>query len=290
HAILSNKVMIVSNALSDSRFRDNPLVSGEPHIRAYAGAPLTTATGKKLGTLCVLDTKPRRFTSHHQKLLADLAIIVMDELNLRLTARELRESDRERRVDLAKSQIEILQRLARAAEYRDDDTGQHTQRVACTVALLGKALGFSIEKIDMMQQAAPLHDVGKISVSDIILLKPGKLTDEEFKIMQNHAAVGAKLLSEGRSAVVKMAELIAGAHHERFDGNGYPNGLFGEQIPIEARILAVADVFDALTHERPYKKPWPIAEAVAEIKHQSGRQFDPRVVNAFLRLDHEALI
>jgi putative two-component system response regulator len=196
----------------------------------------------------------------------------------------------ERTSDLAQSQAEVLNRLARAAEFRDDDTGQHTQRVGRTTALLAQALGVPTEQVALIRQAAPLHDVGKIAISDVILLKPGRLTDEELALMKTHAMVGATLLSGGSSEVVQMAERIAGSHHERWDGKGYPHGLQGEAIPLVARLLAVADVFDALTHERPYKKAWPVEEAVAEIARQSGRQFDPRVVEAFLTLPHEGLV
>ena len=196
---------------------------------------------------------------------------------------------RERTADLAQSQIEMLTRLARAAELRDDDTGQHTQRVARTAALLAQALGLPEAHVALIRQAAPLHDVGKIGISDLILLKPGRLTEAEFATMRTHAALGAALLADGQSQVVLMAERIAGSHHERWDGTGYPQRLAGRDIPLEGHILAVADVFDALTPARPYKQGWPIAEAVAEIGHQRGRQFDPQVVDAFLLLPHADL-
>jgi PAS domain S-box-containing protein len=196
----------------------------------------------------------------------------------------------ERTTELAQSQSEILSRLARAAEYRDDDTGQHTQRVGRTAALLSQALGLPEKQVTLISQAAPLHDVGKIAISDLTLLKPGKLTADEFDTMKTHSPIGAAMLSNGHSEVVRMAEGIAGSHHERWDGKGYPQQLTGEQIPLEGRIVAIADVFDALTHERPYKKAWPIAEAVAEIAHQSGQQFDPQMVEAFLKLPHEDLL
>ncbi len=212
-----------------------------------------------------------------------------------VTERELAKKNLEQRVyertqELSHSQVEILDRLARAAELRDDATGQHTQRVARTAALLAEAMGLSSEQVSLIKQAAPLHDVGKIAISDLILLKPGKLTDEEFATMKNHTTLGAALLANGHSEAIRMAERVAGAHHERWDGTGYPNQLVGEQIPLEGRILAVVDVFDALTHERPYKYAWSTAEAVAEIARQSGRQFDPRVVEAFLTLPHEDLV
>jgi len=192
--------------------------------------------------------------------------------------------------EVEESQIEVLERLARAAEFRDDDTGQHTQRVGLAAALLARKLGQSEDQVSLIQRAAPLHDVGKIGISDLILLKPGKLTPEEFESMKSHARVGATLLAGGRSELMRLAECIALTHHERWDGSGYPQGLKAEEIPVEGRILAIVDVFDALTHERPYKQAWPVEAAVAEIASQSGRQFDPHAVEAFLALPHEIII
>jgi len=196
----------------------------------------------------------------------------------------LEEKVRERTRELEESQLEVLQRLAQAAEFRDDDTGQHTQRVGEIAALVAQALKFPAQRIELLRRAAPLHDVGKIGISDTILLKPGKLTPEEFEIVKSHAAIGARMLANGRSDMVQMAEAIALSHHERWDGAGYPQGLKEEVIPIEGRVVAVADVFDALTHERPYKKAWSVEEARAEIARQSAKQFDPRVVEAFLQV------
>lgn len=186
---------------------------------------------------------------------------------------------RERTADLAQSQLETLQRLARAAEYRDDDTGLHTKRVGWLAARLAEALQLSCSTL--LQQAAPLHDVGKIGISDMILLKPGQLTREEFTTMQAHPGIGAEILSGSTSPLLQLAEKIALTHHEHWDGSGYPYNLAGDAIPIEGRIVAVADVFDALTHERPYKHAWPIEAALAEIQKQGGRQFDPALANAF---------
>ncbi|HEX8465239.1 MAG TPA: HD domain-containing phosphohydrolase [Abditibacterium sp.] len=194
---------------------------------------------------------------------------------------------KERTQDLEKAQLETLQRLALAAEYRDDDTGLHTKRVGLTAARIAQALELPPAQVDLIRRAAPLHDVGKIGISDTILLKPGKLTDEEFDTMKQHTTIGAKMLSGSTSPWLKLAEEIALSHHERWDGRGYPQKLSGEAIPLVSRIVAVADVFDALTHERPYKKAWPQNEAMAEIESQSGRQFDERVVKAFLTLPQE---
>jgi putative two-component system response regulator len=185
---------------------------------------------------------------------------------------------------LEESQIEVLNRLAQAAELRDDDTGQHTQRVGALAARLAQQLGLSEEHVALIRRAAPLHDVGKIGISDTILLKPGRLTPEEFEIMKKHAAIGGALLADGQSPFVRAAETIALFHHERYDGKGYPHGLAGQDIPLEGRILSVVDVFDALTHERPYKKAWPVEEALQEIQKQKGSQFDPEIVDAFLSI------
>lgn len=184
---------------------------------------------------------------------------------------------------LEKSQLEMIERLARAAEFRDDDTGQHTQRVGYNCALIAEHLGFSPAQVEVMRCVAPLHDVGKIGIPDEILLKPGKLTPEEFDIMKTHAAIGAELLAGGQSPLVQMAQLIAISHHERWDGNGYPHKIAATNIPLEGRIVAIADVFDALTHARPYKAAWPRVAAIQEIVSQSGKQFDPAVVEAFLK-------
>ncbi|MDF2440034.1 MAG: cyclic di-GMP phosphodiesterase, partial [Abditibacteriota bacterium] len=183
-----------------------------------------------------------------------------------------------------------IARLARAGEQHDDETGKHTVRVAVTAGLIAQALGLGADRIEIIQRAAPLHDVGKIGVSDSILLKPGRLTEEEFRCMQQHSKIGSELLSGGRSEIVQLAECIALNHHEKWNGCGYPQGLEGENIPIEGRIVAVADVFDALTHERPYKKAWSIDDAKNEISRQAGQQFDPKVVASFLQLPHQELV
>ena len=198
--------------------------------------------------------------------------------------RTLEERVVERTRDLENSQSEMLQRLAQAAEFRDDDTGQHTQRVGEMAARLAEKLGIDAQRIALIRRAAPLHDVGKIGIADEILLKPGKLTDEEFAIMKTHAAIGAALLRNGHSDLVQLAEIIAHTHHERWDGRGYPRNLAGENIPIEGRILALVDVFDALTNERPYKKAWTREDALAEIERNAGTQFDPTAAAAFLQM------
>jgi putative two-component system response regulator len=190
----------------------------------------------------------------------------------------------ERTRALEDSQAEMLARLAAASEFRDDDTGQHTQRVGESAAQLAKALGLSTSQVELIRHAAPLHDVGKIGVPDSILLKPGKLTPEELAIMQTHTTVGAAMLAGGRTPLVQMSERIARSHHERWDGTGYPDRLAGVAIPLEARLVAVADVFDALTSDRPYRRAWAMDRVVAHMREGAGSHFDPVIVDAFLRV------
>ena len=187
-----------------------------------------------------------------------------------------------RTLELYEATEDCLWRLARASEYRDDDTGEHTIRVGVVSSRIAEKLGMSPEDVDMVRRAAPLHDIGKIGIPDSILLKPGKLTNEEFAVMRSHVKIGASLLAGSSSKLMLMAEKIALTHHERWDGSGYALGLKGEEIPLPGRIVAVADVFDALIHDRPYKQAWPTDKAIAEIASQSGKHFDPQVVDAFL--------
>lgn len=185
---------------------------------------------------------------------------------------------------LEEAQVEILERLGRAAEFRDDATGSHARRVGDLSAMLARVLDLPEEEVELIWRAAPLHDVGKIAVPDVVLLKPGRLSESEWVVLRTHAAVGSMILSGSHFPVLRLAEEIALSHHERWDGTGYPNRLRGEDIPLASRIVAVVDTFDALVRERPYKAAWTPMEAVREIVRQRGRQFDPRVVDAFLEI------
>lgn len=196
----------------------------------------------------------------------------------------------ERTHELEEARLEILYRLARAAEYRDDQTGQHTLRVGRLSGRLAQVLGLSVDASELIQRAAPLHDIGKIGIPDSILLKPDRLQPSEVEVMQTHTTIGASILGGSRSALLRLSEEIALHHHERWDGTGYPNGLGEEEIPLAGRIVAVADVFDSLTHERPYKAAWTIKETLKEIESQAGSQFDPGVVEALLRVAPETRV
>ena len=179
--------------------------------------------------------------------------------------------------------VEILQRLAFAAEYRDDVTLRHTERVGRAAALLAFELGIGIDG-DLVYRAAQLHDIGKIGIPDAILLKRGDLSRAEFDRMKEHTIIGARMLSENRFELLRLAKEIAMTHHERWEGGGYPRGLSGEQIPLIGRVVALVDVFDALLHKRPYKEAWDLDRALQEIASERGRQFDPKVVDAFDRI------
>ena len=198
----------------------------------------------------------------------------------------LEETVARRTAELEDSRWETLRCLALAAEYRDDQTYEHTQRVGRTAALLAEQLGLEQSFSDLIRHAAPLHDVGKLGMPDSILLKPGPLTPSELEVVRGHAAAGARILGGSSSALLQLAEEIAGTHHEWWDGSGYPEKLAGSQIPISGRIVAVADVFDALTHERPYKTAWTVPDSVREMQRLSGLQFDPAVIEVFNALDH----
>jgi putative two-component system response regulator len=182
----------------------------------------------------------------------------------------------------------MLARLAAVAEFRDDDTGQHTRRVGDLSVAIAERRGRAAAPLTQMRHAPPRPDVGKIAIPDAVLGKPGKLTAGEFDEMKTHTTVGAQMLAGSGYSLLELAEEIALTHHEKWDGSGYPTGLAGEAIPIAGRIVAVADVFDALTHERPYKAAWSTAEALAEMTGQAARHFDPAVLDAFLGLERDA--
>lgn len=196
-----------------------------------------------------------------------------------LLAEEVRKATRE----ILDRERETVIRLSKAAEHRDQDTGAHVSRMAHYSELIAGELGLPAEERELLLDAAPMHDIGKVGIPDHILLKPGKLDPAEFEIMKQHARIGHDILHGSSSRLLQLGAVIAHSHHEKFDGSGYPNGLAGEVIPLCSRIVAVADVFDALTSERPYKAAWSLERATDFLKEQSGRHFDPRCVDALIR-------
>lgn len=185
---------------------------------------------------------------------------------------------------LAKNQLDIINCLGRAAEYKDNETGMHVVRMSKYSKLIAEAYGANSKWCDLLCNAAPMHDIGKIGIPDHILCKPGKFDADEWQEMQRHAEYGLKILGGNNSDLLELAREIAITHHEKWDGSGYPNGLSGTEIPLSGRIVALADVFDALTNERPYKKAWSVEDACKFIEDQSGKHFDPQLVPIFIKI------
>ena len=213
---------------------------------------------------------------------------IRNMLEVRLLHRRVRDQNRiledtvkARTREIWETRLEVIRRLGRAAEYRDNETGLHIIRMSLAAAALGRAVGLGTHECELILNASPMHDIGKIGIPDRILLKPGPLDQDEWAIMRRHPAIGAELLSGGSSELMQMAETIAHCHHEKYDGTGYPRGLEGEQIPLAARIVAVCDVFDALLSKRPYKAPWTVEAALAELDKRAGTHFDPALVEKF---------
>lgn len=213
----------------------------------------------------------------------NLLSIRAEQLKLALQAEELQRKFDEAMARVERREEEIIWRLSRAIGCRDGETGNHLDRVALVARMIAEELGFDEKQSRQIFIASPLHDVGKLAVKDAILLKPGRLTVDEFQEMQKHTEFGQEILRNSTCELIQTAERIAASHHEKWDGSGYPRGLKATSIPIEARIVAVADVFDALCSERPYKKAWPLNTALQEIMANSGKHFDPSCVAAFVR-------
>ncbi|SFX44116.1 HD domain-containing phosphohydrolase [Marinospirillum alkaliphilum] len=193
----------------------------------------------------------------------------------------LEEKVAERTAELNATRLQVIRRLGRAAEFRDNETGLHVVRMSQYAVILARSLGWNAAECELLLHASPMHDIGKIGIPDHILLKPGKLTEDEYRIMQEHARIGAELLEGDDSSLLQLAREIALTHHEKWDGSGYPAGLKGAAIPLSGRITALADVFDALTSPRPYKKAWSLQATLNFVREQSGRHFDPQLVAHF---------
>ena len=221
----------------------------------------------------------------------EVLLRIHNMLEVRLLHREVQDQNKilegkvlKRTKELYDTRLDVIQRLARAAEFRDKETGAHIVRMSKYCAALAKEIGMGEMQRELLLAASPLHDIGKIAIPDSILLKPAKLDPQEWEIMKTHTTIGYELLSGSGSAFMKMASNIALTHHEKWDGTGYPNRLKENQIPLVGRICGLCDVFDALTSSRPYKKAWSFEETIEEIKQQQGKYFDPALVEHFLKI------
>jgi putative two-component system response regulator len=226
---------------------------------------------------------------------AEVLLRIRNLLETRFLYQTLRDqnSELERKViertkELEESRLEVLERLAVAVEFRDDDTGNHTKRVAEVSARLAEAIGLPPATVELIRRAAPLHDIGKVAIPDSILLKAGPLTAPEFATMKTHTVIGSVMLADGRSELVRVSQRIARSHHEWWDGSGYPDKTSREAIPLEARIVAIADFLDALTHDRPYRPAWSLPDTLEEIAARAGIHFDPKIAGALARIDWNA--
>lgn len=253
-----------------SNLKSNPETSGIPvvFVTAMDGTD-DESRGFDVGCVDYL-TKPVRAPIVRARVKTHLSLVRMDEL--------------------LETRLQIVQRLGRAAEFKDNETGMHVIRMSHFSRCLARAAGCSESWADDLLNAAPMHDIGKIGVPDAILQKPGPLTAEEWEIMRQHPEFGAEIIGEQESSMLRMARAVALGHHEKWNGSGYPLGLSGEQISLEARIVALADVFDALTSVRPYKKAWTPEDAMKHIQSQSGQHFDPALVELFVPLQPELLV
>ena len=258
----------IRDAYKDTRFaQDLDRITGY-QTRTVLAVPLRGRDGKALGVFEVLNKSRGAFTEEDEGLLRILATMAATFIE-NATLYE----------DLRRSHLETIYRMALVAEYRDqEDTGKHLRRMSRFSGILAQGMGLTFQESEDIRYAAPLHDIGKVAIPDSILRKPGKLTPEEYEEMKKHTIYGSKMLLNAESRLLRLAAKIAVGHHECWDGTGYPNGLKGEAIPLEARIVTVADVFDALSSRRVYKGEWTVEDALKYIEEKAGKNFDPKVV------------
>ncbi|MCL2912486.1 two-component system response regulator [Shewanella corallii] len=255
------------------QLKQDPMTAHIPVIFVTALSEVTDETkGFELGAVDYI-TKPVSAPLVQARVRTHLALYDQKRL--------LEQQVKERTAELERTRFEIIRRLGRAAEYKDNETGLHVVRMSHYARLLAKQAGLPEAFCELLYNAAPMHDIGKIGTPDAVLKKPGKLDDEEWLVMREHVVIGAEIIGEHSDPLLTMARTIALTHHEKWDGSGYPNGLVGEAIPLEGRLVAIADVFDALTSVRPYKTAWTPQQAMEMLKEQSGTHFDPDLVEHF---------
>lgn len=263
--------------------------------RSYLPIMVLTAETDEDSRLRALDLGAKDFLNKPFKE-TEVLLRIRNMLEVRLLHQQLRDQNsileqkvKQRTLELRNSQLETIQRLGRVAEYRDTDTGLHIIRMSHYAERLARASGLSDTDCELILNASPMHDIGKVGIPDKILLKKGKLTSDEFDAMKAHTTIGGQMLANSKSRLSITARDIALTHHEYWDGSGYPKGLQGEAIPLFGRISALADVFDALTSARPYKLAWTTEASLAEINKQSGKQFDPELVSVFMEIAPDLL-
>ncbi len=255
------------------RLKNNPLTKDIPVIFVTANnQPVDEEMGIKLGAVDYL-AKP--ITPSIVRLRVEMHLALYNQ------RRELKKEVLRKTQELAETQFEIIKKLGTAAEFKDNETGLHVDRVSQYSCLIAKQMGLNEEEYDLILNASPMHDIGKIGIPDQILLKPGKLDPEEWEIMKSHSLIGSQIIGDHPAKLLQVARIICLQHHEKWNGEGYPDGLKGEEISLYARIVAVSDVFDALTSDRPYKNAWPVEKAADLICSESEISFDPSVIKAF---------
>ena len=270
------------------RLKENPRTQKTPVIFVTAMDEVDSEKrGFELGAVDFI-TKPISPPLVKARVRTHLALYdqnrVLEEIVAEKTA-QLRQAIEEKK----QRSLETIYRLTHAAEYRDEDTGEHIRRMSNYAAAIARQLGLEETTIEWILYAAPMHDIGKIGIPDRILLKPGKLDDQEWEIMKRHTTIGARILSGSMAGYIRLGEVIAMTHHEKWDGGGYPNGLKGKEIPLVGQIVAIADVFDALTTRRPYKEPFSLEKSYRIIQDGKGGHFNPDVVDAFFAVEPEIL-
>ena len=272
YAALSKEIQIVVDAYNDFRF--NPEVDQHTGYttKSILTVPLLNHNDEIIGVFQALNKEDGLFTLNDAEMLLLISNYASKSIENALLYTQL-----------THTQTQIILKLSSAAEFKDEDTSKHTKRVALYSALIGEALGLPNKDIELLKLTAPMHDAGKIGISDAIIHKPGKLSDEEFITMKNHTMIGFNLLSDDDNTFLRTAALIARDHHEKVDGSGYPQGLVGDEISLFGRIVAIADVFDALTTKRPYKEPWPFEKALDYLKEQKSSHFDTALVELFIK-------
>ena len=278
YAALSKEIQVVVDAYNDFRFHKDIDTATGYRTKTIIAVPLVNAQDEVVGVFQALNKLDGLFNRLDVELLMLISNFAGAAIENSLLYAKIKDT-----------QNKLIQKLATAAEFKDDDTSKHTRRVGLYSALVGRKYGLDEEEVSLLEQVAPMHDAGKLGIPDNILKKPGKLDYNEFEVMKTHAMMGYKLLEDEGDETLRAAAVIAREHHEKYDGSGYPRGLIGEQITLFGRITAITDVFDALTSRRPYKEPWSLDDSFAFLQRERGSHFDPHLIDIFMSSKEEIL-